>query len=270
VGGALQFGVSGGQGGATMLEGAKSFVTALEAKLRRPVRLKMLEDYARLLQATTSGGVDLAWMPPILHIDAVDHEARLLAVPERGGSVTYRAAILVSATSRIGDVEALRGARMAWTDPVSAAGHVYPKLHLAHEGLRRTQYTERFVGSFRAACAAVSDGTADACGCFISEASHLSPTRILAEVARVFPAASWRLRVLAVTESIPPDGIVVAPTIGVEASIPLVQALLAMNDEPDGVDAIRKLLFANRLVKPNVEVDRVIGRLRLLRSALHG
>ncbi len=38
-----------------MIEGAKALVAALAARLGRPVRLKLLEDYAEVLSATTSG-----------------------------------------------------------------------------------------------------------------------------------------------------------------------------------------------------------------------
>jgi ABC-type phosphate/phosphonate transport system substrate-binding protein len=251
-----------------MIEGAKALVAALAARLGRPVRLKLLEDYAEVLSATTSGAMDLAWMPPLVHVDAVDAGARLLAVPDRGGVLTYRAALLVSATSKIGEPKQLRGARFAWTDRVSAGGHLYPKMLLAAHGVKPIPVNEKFVGSARAACAAVSDGLADCCSCFVSEGSHTSPTKMLADVARVFPAAPWRLRVLDVTESIPPDGIVVGRHVDKTERTELLTALLALNDDSAGLDAIQKLLFAERLVRPNLAVQRAIARLRQLRGEL--
>lgn len=258
--------MSGGQGGTAIIEGANAIVAALSVRLGRPVRLKVLEDYTDLLAATTAGTVLLAWLPPLIHIDAVDAGARLVAVPERGGSLTYRAALLVRSDSRYHRTTDLAGARMAWTDPVSAAGHIYPKLLLGDAGLPAAQLSERFVGSFRAACASVADGTTDACACFVSEDSHRSPTNMLADIARVFPAAPWRLRVLDVTESIPPDGLVIAPAVEAALARSIADALLALADDPTGRDGIGKLLMATRLVAPTPLVDRALARLRQLRG----
>jgi phosphonate transport system substrate-binding protein len=260
----LRFGVSAAHGGPHLLPGARRFGDALARRLQLAAKLVVAQDYDHLVTGVLSGGVDIAWMPPLTHVRAVAHDAVLAAVCERQGRITYRSALLTRTDSDFLNVRSLHGARAAWSDPRSAGGYLYPRLHLESVGIdpNTDLAGENFYGSPAAACGAVADGLADLCACFVSEAAGHDPARALEDVAQVFGPARWRLRVLAVTESIPPDGIVLGPHLDGALQAGLRDQLLQLHREPDGREALVELMQADRLAPVTADVRRVLERLR--------
>jgi ABC-type phosphate/phosphonate transport system substrate-binding protein len=234
----------------------RHFVALVQARLGRPVTSLIARDYDHLLEGVATAGIDLAWMPPLVHARS---DGLLAAVMQRGGAVTYRAALLVRADSKLAAVSDLRQARAAWSDHASASGHIFPRLHL--EASSVTPASEDFLGSFAAAMAAVIDDRADVCACFIRNDAG---EHALDDVARSFPQAAWRLRVLDVTESIPPDGLVLAPNIEGALQARIRDLLLALHEQPDGEAILRELFGCERLVPVTPQVARTIERVRAL------
>jgi len=262
----LRFAVSRAHGGgAPMLEHARAFTDVLGKLLRSTVKLVIARDYDHLLQGTLGGGIDVAWMPPLVHCRAAAQGALLAAVSERAGAVTYRSALLTRVDAPWLNVRSLHGARAAWSDPRSAGGYLFPRLHLEAAGLelRRDLVGENFYGSPEAACAAVADDVADVCACFVSEAAGADRARALADVARQYPPAAERLRVLDVTESIPPDGVVLAPRLdgGVQAQV---RDRLLLLHERGGGEALLALMQADRLAPVTEGVRKILARLHHL------
>ena len=249
-----------------MVAGARTFAAALSAKTGRQVRVHVAEDYAALLRGLVTGGIELGWMPPFLVAAAAEQGATLCAVCERNGSLTYRSAIVVRKDGALRTLDDLVGVRAAWVDRQSASGYVFPRLHLVAGGVdpKRAFASETFYGSPRAALSAVADGQADLCGCFTSETHARSIELTLADVARIYPAAYWRLRVLRVTDAIPSDGLVAGPHVDADSRAVLTEGLCALHSFADGKRALDQLLFADRLVAVDAEVERLVARIRAL------
>jgi len=157
---ALRFGISRHHGGLQLVAGARRFAEALAGSLKIPVKLTVAPDYDKLLEGVLIGGIEVAWMPPLLHARAVSEGALLAAVSERAGGLAYRSALLVKDSSVYRAVADLKGARAAWADRSSASGYLFPRLHLQATGLdpRRDLQSEKFLGSPALACAAVAGG----------------------------------------------------------------------------------------------------------------
>src|SRR5258706_12882136 len=107
---------------------------ALKASTSLGVTLHVAYDYRALLERFLQRHIELAWMPPLIQAQ-VDEVGELVAVCERAGVAAYRAALVVRVDSRYQTLSDLRGARAAWTDPGSASGDVFPRLHLLAAGL---------------------------------------------------------------------------------------------------------------------------------------
>jgi phosphonate transport system substrate-binding protein len=257
----LRFGISQGHGGTTLMEGARVFAQALSSELGRGVRVHVTDDYQGLLRATLDGEVEVAWMPPFLHLAATAKGAHLVAVCERGGAITYRSAVVVRADSQYRALGDLGGARAAWSDRSSAAGYVFPRLLIERSGVELGG--ETFVGSPRAVCAAVVGGQADVGACFVSEAAANDRERLQSDLTRVYPATARRLRTLGVTDPIPPDGIVVAAHVGADSCERVGEAVLCFHQRAEGRDALDKLLFAEKLVPVTDAVGRLVAELRV-------
>lgn len=245
---AIRFALGAGHGGESMLSGARAFTAALAKTLRQEVRLVVSDDYDELLARLLADAAELAWMPPLVHARATAAGATLAVVSERDGALTYRSALLVRVDAPAAALSDLHDVRVAWTDPHSAAGHTFPRLHLQAAGVSIGE--ETFAGSPLAACAAVADGHADLCACFVRESAASAPARALADVSRVYAPATWRLKVLAITDAIPPDGIVIAPGVPTADATRYAEALMKLHRHPAGLAAMWGLMNATRLVRP--------------------
>jgi two-component system, NtrC family, sensor kinase len=259
----LLFAISHGHGGASVVAGAHAFARALGNRLGDPIKNHVSQTYDDLLADLLTNRVHVAWLPPLLHARASAEGAVIAAVLERQHARTYRSAILVRADSPL-TLAAIKGVRAAWTDPKSAAGHIFPRLHLKAAGvdLEQAFASERFAGSYTAACGAVADGQADLCGCFVTEAAAASKDAAMAEVKTAFAAAPWRLKILAITESIPADAVVLARAVDPAQGSRITTALLSLHLQADGRDALFKLMNAQRLVAPDVTFTNAVARLR--------
>jgi phosphonate transport system substrate-binding protein len=237
----IRFGVSRSHGGSLQLE---RFVNVLARELRLPVRPIIARDYEHLLEGVLVSGIDLAWMPPLLHARAVEHDAILAAVVQRSPELTYRAAILCRNDSAFHKIEELQGARAAWSDRASASGYLFPKLHLLSAGVGGLE--ESFHGSTESAMTAVREHKADVCASFIGEEK--------------FP----ELRVLDITAPIPPDGLVLAPGLDGKLQARVRDLLLVLHEKPGGGEALRRLFDGERLVPVTSPISRLVEQLRAL------
>jgi phosphate/phosphite/phosphonate ABC transporter binding protein len=260
----LRFGLSRAHGGVQLLDGARELTGVLGARLGQPLRVVMADDYDHLLEGVLVGGIDLSWLPPLVHLRAVDRGALLAAVCERRGVVVYRSALLVRDDSAYQTVADLRGARAAWSDPSSASGYLFPRLHLRAAGLEPQQHlaNESFSGSTAQACLAVAEGRADLCSCFVSEAAGRDQKVARADVARAVPPGAQRLRILDVTSPIPPDGLVLGPNLDGATQARVRDALLTLHADEPGRHALSRLFAAERLVPATDAVVRIVSQLR--------
>jgi phosphate/phosphite/phosphonate ABC transporter binding protein len=233
---------------------------ALARGLGSPVVATMTEDYDQLLRQVIAGAVDVAWLPPLLHARAAEQGARLVALPQRGGWLTFRSALLVRKDDPVKSVAALRGVRAAWRDRASASGYLFPRLELAARGAppEKAFASEKFYGSVMDAALAVVNGEADLCTCFVSDAAR-DPERAADEIRTALGDAAAKLRVLHVTDPIPPDGFVVAGRVSDEERAVITAALLGMHGSPEGRKVLEVVLQAERLAPVN---DALLRSLR--------
>jgi ABC-type phosphate/phosphonate transport system substrate-binding protein len=239
----------------------RGFAAVLEARLRQPMRTIFAHDDDHLLEGVRVGGVDVAWMPPSLHIRA--QRANLVAVSERRGETSYRSALLVRSDSPVTTVHDLRNARVMWTRRGSASGCVVPRLHLQAAGFDlRLLKSESFAGSISTALDAVVERRADLCACYVREAAGSDPARARADVYRSLPAAAWQLRILALSESIPADGVVFSAAMDEALQARTRDVLLGLHDSRDGALALQRLLNAERLAPVTPLMVRAMERFR--------
>lgn len=231
---------------------------ALSAGLDRMVVPLVARDYEQLLARVIAGDADLAWLPPLLHTRAVEKGARLVALPQRGGWLTFRSALLVRNDDPAKTPRDLRGARAAWRDRSSASGYLFPRLDLATLGAppERSISTETFYGSIARAAEAVVKGEADLCTCHVSDVAARDPERARTDVKSALGPLADSLRVLHVTEPIPPDGFVVAAQLAGSDRERIREALLAMHTTEQGRKALREVLRADRLAPLNESLAR--------------
>jgi phosphonate transport system substrate-binding protein len=144
----------------------------LEQELGVPVKGFVTHDHAAAVEALRSREADISFMgalPYVLAHDQIGAEV-ILAEVYRGYPV-YHGRIFVRRDSGITAIEELRGKSIAFADPVSESGYLYPLDIFARAGLlkpgddpQKFFRTVYFAGGYQQAIQAVANGYVDAAG----------------------------------------------------------------------------------------------------------
>lgn len=202
-----------------------------------PMRAQVASDYAGVVEALRSRRVDLAFVHPVGYVLA-HREAgcQILVRDVWQGKTAYTARFYVRAASGIDRVEDLRGKTIAFVDPASSSGYIYPMVLLIKRGLVRDRDPKSFfkdalfAGTHDAALQAVLHGRVDAAASF-----DKAP-----EVHLKDPALIARLRVVGETPAIPEAGICARPGLPADALARVKKALLALKP-PEHAQVLRQI-----------------------------
>jgi phosphonate transport system substrate-binding protein len=127
-------------------------------------------DYSSVIEAMRAGRVDVAVFGPFSYVIAASeaNAVPLVAQPNQDtGRLGYRSLIITNAASGLTTLADLRGRSMAFADPASTSGNLFPRLILANEGITDVEgyFSETsFSGGHDASLVAVANGQVDAAG----------------------------------------------------------------------------------------------------------
>lgn len=145
---------------------SKLFSKYYQEKTGLKVKTFIATDYTALIEALRSGQIDFAWLPPFSFIKAEEVAgAEVLLKAVRRGKAVYYSAIITRADKNFKSIEDLRGKSMAWVDPSSVSGHIFPKANLMkRKGLDPDKFFGKqvFSGAHDALVLSVLNGTVDA------------------------------------------------------------------------------------------------------------
>jgi phosphonate transport system substrate-binding protein len=183
----------------------------------------------------------LASNPPKAHMASLATFAYVMAAEQgvaqaalisvRNGSPTYNGQIMVKADSPIRSVADLAGKTFARPDPLSTSGWIIPMLTIRAAGVNPDTDLARIVdaGSHDAVVAAVYNGDVAAGASYVD-----ARTRIEGQ----YPDVMEKVRVLAVSEPIPNDGVQFHPSVPAEMRDRIVNALLDLIKTDQGKQAL--------------------------------
>jgi phosphate/phosphite/phosphonate ABC transporter binding protein len=178
--------------------------------------------YEALHDAMRGAKIDVAWLPPIVHLRLERSESVVPIVTSvRSGLSSYQCLLVVRAQSDLKELEDLRGSRVAWVDPWSAAGYVLPRGQLSARGIDLKGFfaDEHFYGSHTAALRAVAHDKADVAGTFGAPPAALEH-RVEAsrDSMSMAPPARDGLRTLAAFGAIPADIVGARPSLNARST----------------------------------------------------
>ncbi len=148
-----------------------SFAGQIEVEVFLPT------EYSGLIEAMRSGNLDFAFFPPDGFVLAQrDANAQVLLKSVRFGNPFYWSAIIVRKDSGITSVGALEDKTIAWVDPNSAAGYVFPRSEIILAGIEPDNFfsNQTFAGAHDAAVLSVLNGSVDAAATFANDAENIS------------------------------------------------------------------------------------------------
>ncbi len=138
-----------------------------------PVRVTVASDYAAVIEALRNKTADLAFVHPGGYVLANrEAKAMIIAKDRWHGNTSYTSRIYVRKESGIKSLEELRGKTIAFVDPASASGYIYPMVMLIERGLVQHRDPKTFFkdvvfsGSHDAALLALLNGHVDAIASF--------------------------------------------------------------------------------------------------------
>jgi phosphonate transport system substrate-binding protein len=152
-----------------LLAGGEQFAKALGELAGVPIRVTVASDYAAVIEALRNQTADLAFVHPAGYVLA-NREAKAMIVAKNHwhGKTTFTSRFYVRKDSGIKTLEDLRGKTMAFVDPASSSGYIYPMVMLIQKGLVKNRDPKTFFrevmfsGAHDASLRALLNGHVDA------------------------------------------------------------------------------------------------------------
>jgi phosphonate transport system substrate-binding protein len=220
---------------------AEALVQFLRQYTGYAVEASVPTSYIAVVEAFGAGKADVAAMNAFSYLLAHERYGvrAVLRVVRRGGETSYRGQIITHVESGIESLPQLTGRRIAYVDPASTSGYILPKALLERLGIRPAE--EVFAMRHDNVVSMVYQRQVDAGATYYSppdpETGEIRDAR--ARLLAQYPDVIQKVRILALTDSIPNDPVVVRADLPEEVVQKLVQGLLAFQATPEG----RRALF---------------------------
>src|SRR5438034_8646487 len=156
-----------------LLAAGEEFGRALGKLVGVPVRVTVASDYAAVIEALRNRTADLAFVHPVGYVLA-NREAKATIVARNlwHGKSSFTSRFFVRAGSGLRQLEDLRGKTIAFVDPASSSGYIYPMVLLVKRGFVRNRDPKTFFrevvfsGAHDASMRALLNGHVDAIASF--------------------------------------------------------------------------------------------------------
>lgn len=248
--------------GATQMEDRAARLRGyLEAALKVRCDIVVSQSYEALAKELLGGRADVAWAPPFVcsRIEAMG--VKVLVRGVRGGSASYRAALVSRANEPLTPKE-LQGKSAVWADKDSVGGYLLAMAFLRGQGLEpaKTFTRQAFAGSYRAALEQVLQGSADLTSVFAPVGTGGG---LHTGIEQLWSEKKGEFSVVAFTEESPNDGVAVSMTLAPERVAEVEHIFLSLHERPAGQEILKETFSAERF-----EVAPRMGYRALYRVAL--
>ncbi|MGH3090678.1 MAG: phosphate/phosphite/phosphonate ABC transporter substrate-binding protein [Rubrobacteraceae bacterium] len=220
---------------------AEPLAEIMSEELGQPVEVQVLTNYIGLVEAMGNEQVDIGFLNSFGYVLAKDRypEVEPLYKAVRFGSAFYRGQFSVRSGSEFESLADLEGADMAFVDPASTSGYLFPTNQLIQEGLLEGgENPESFFGEV------VFAGSHDnALVALINEEVDVAVSYedARAEIEEDYPEVMKQLEVLAYTDEIPNDTVSVGPSVDDELQQRIDDAIVAANESEEGQEVLDEI-----------------------------
>ncbi len=241
-----------------ILEKGQKIARMLEPVTGLHFKTSVATSYAAVIEAMGAGKVDIGWLATLSYVLAKEkYDVDLLLIVVRFGSPFYRGQIMVRADSGINTLADLKGKTMAFVDPASTSGHLYPKALLKEQGHNPETFFSKtvFAGSHNAVVLSLLKGEVDAGAAYDG---------IRAAVAKSFPEVFNKVKVIAYTPEIPNDTVSARKGLPLEIKNKIREGLKYIAKTPEGKKALKQVYGISGLVDLDAFFDPVRDASRVL------
>jgi phosphonate transport system substrate-binding protein len=226
----------------------------------RPAEVFVTAEYAGVIQALASDQIDCAYLNPLSYALAVQEfkgkpeELVPLAMPVFHGSPTYVGIIYARADSGINTLKDFKGKSFAFGDRTSTSGYLYPAGMMMEAG----------VDPNRDVRGVNMTGPANVLAVFNKQADGGASFDTALELFLKDPGKVKQMKVIAKTDPIPNGMLVARGNIDPAELQQLKDAMAAINKDPDGVDANKKMEYDSWLPPDDKVFDSVRSKATIL------
>ena len=225
----------------------------LEKTTHLHFKIAIPTSYIAVVEALGTQRADLAALNTFGYILA--HEkfgARAVLTVVRHGQSTYQGEFLAKASGPIQRLEDLNGKKVAFVDAASASGYLLPLKMLRDKSIRPKEHA--FAMRHDGVVSMIYQGQVDAGAAFYSPPHDgvIQDARML--VKTQYPDVESKIKVIALTDPLPNDPIIVRKDFSPELTEKIVSALVDFIHTQEGKDAFNKLYSVSDL-KPASDKD---------------
>lgn len=239
----LKVGISSVLSPRETLENYHLFTEYLQKKIGRPVQLVQRQSYQEINDLVKNQEVDVAFICSGAYVVGKKDNLEILAVPEVNGKSTYQSYIIVNANSSARQFTDLRGQVFGFTDPISFSGTIAPSYMVSQlkttpkDFFGRVVYTYSHDNSINA----VLDNVVAAAGV---------DSLVYQYTVTKDPTLASKLRIISQSVEVGNPPVVVNRDIDPHLKTALQEALLQMDSDSLGQQALKALIY-DRFVLPN-------------------
>lgn len=211
-------------------------------------------NYVGVVEGLGSGQIDFGIIPPFAYVLAnkeSDAEVILTSVDD-DGSIGYHSEILVRKDSGIDSIEDLRGKTVAFVDPSSTSGYLFPGAYLIENGIDLEEdidYT--YSGGHDKSLQLLLNGDVDAIATFSS---------IGIRYREEFPTAEEELKSIGQTELIPGISVTVSSSMDEETKEKLTKTLENLGENKEAKALMTDLFNIEGFQRATAEDYEVIKK----------
>lgn len=216
--------------------GGQAVADMIYEKTGLVVEAMVATEYAGVIEALQSDppSAHMASLATFSYVVAADRgvaEAALVAV--RYGRPFYDGQIIANVDSGIESIADLAGKSFARPDPLSTSGWIIPSLTMRAQGVNPDSDLTQIVdaGGHTGVVSAVYNGDVDAGATFVDARGNIEED---------FPDVYERVEVIAVSAPIPNDGVQFHPDVPEDTREAIVEALLEIAADPEGVEQLNR------------------------------
>jgi len=221
--------------GDQLIESVQPLAEMLSEELGVKVEAFTATNYVGVVEGLGSGQVDFGFIPPFAYILAnqeSDANVILTAINKHGKSF-YRSQFLVAADSDIESFDQIAGKKVAFVDPSSTSGYLFPGAHLKLNGVDiEKDMSYVFAGGHDKALQLLLNGDVDVATTFVDSRDRYKED---------FPTALEATRVLGYTKDIPNISVTVKGDMDAEMQVKIQEALLAVAESEEGAALLKEL-----------------------------
>ena len=196
--------------------------------------------YITVVEAFGTGRADMAIMNTFSYLLAhAKYGAQAsLRVTRRNGELSYRGEFIVRSDAGIDSLSQLAGKTMAYVDPSSTSGYIYPKEMLRRIGVKPRE--DMFANGHNQVVTKVYQGDVDAGAVYYSSPDTVTGEQLdaRAKVLTEYPDVYEKVKVLALTDEVPNDPVVTRKGLPEDVRLQLIAALLKFQSTAEGKRAL--------------------------------